>query len=476
MAGGAAPGGLRRVLGPVDATCVVVGAIIGVGIFFTPSRVARVAGSAEIALLAWAVGGLIALCGALTFAELGMRYTNAGGQYEILRDAWGRVVGFLFVFCNATAIQSGAIAIIALICVQNIAVVVQGHAFGSQIEIAIAAALIVMITLANIAGVRWGARLQNLTVAAKLATLAAITCLAIGFSSPVGAAVEVAPASAGAGSSSAAGSVLLLFAAIVPAFFSYGGWQHGLWIGGEIRDAKRNLPRAIIGGVLIVVAAYLLANWAYFQLLGYGGVAQSSALAADAVAKVWPVAGARLAAAAVAVSAFGVLNSQLLSGPRLIFRLAEDGRFLAPLARISPRSGVPMTAILLLGGLGLGVLLFAAAFSDSAIDVVDRLLTGVVFIDAIFFVMTGLALFVLRPRGGGDAVRANLGYPFVPALFVVGELGILCGAYADPATRSAAVIGIGWVVAAAVIYAVFFRGGGRGGGIAGADGESGTSV
>jgi APA family basic amino acid/polyamine antiporter len=455
------PAKLPRLLGSFDATCIVIGAIIGVGIFFTPTRVATLAGSADMALLAWTVGGLIALCGALTFAELGTRYPNAGGQYEILRDAYGPLPAFLFVFCNATAIQAGAIAIIALICAQNISMALTGASITPAGSVTVAVVLILGVTVANAVGVRWGAGIQNLTVICKLATIAVVIALAM---------------LAGAGDSESVGGggvvggrentsfLILLFAAIVPSFFAYGGWQHALWIAGEVREPRRNLPRAIVGGVVVVVAAYVLVNWAYLKLLGYSGVTQSDTLAADAVARVWPAWGRRFTAGAVAISALGVLNAQLLSGPRLVFRMAQDGRFFGQFARVSGNHGTPLAAIALLGGLGLTLLLGAALYTQSAIDAVDQLLTGVVFIDGVFFALTGAALFVLRRRDAPERADKDqapssswLRYPIAAVLFVLGEIGILVGAYADAATRDAAVIGVGWILAAAILFLLFFR-------------------
>lgn len=448
------PHALPRVLGPISAMSVVIGAIIGVGIFFQPSRVARTAGSADMALLAWTVGGVIAMCGALTFAALGARYPNAGGQYEILRDAYGPLPAFLFVFCNATAVQTGAIAIIALICAQNLAIAFAGGELPSRFAVVAAAALIGGVTLANAWGVRWGAGIQNLTVAAKLATLAAVTLVAAAFA-PAAAGPAAVIAAVGGGAAVSSSPLVLLFAAIVPSFFAYGGWQHALWIAGEVREPRRNLPLAIIGGVLIVVVAYLLVNWAYLRLLGYDAVTRSGALAADAIARVWPQSGRRVTAAAVAMSAFGVLNAQLLSGPRLVYRMALDGRFFGSFAHVSERRGTPLPAVLLLGGLGLSLLLLAAAFSTSAFHAIDRLTTGVVFIDGVFFALTGMAIFVLNRRGTMDRMR--LGYPWIPAVFIAGEIGIIFGAYADASTRSAAVIGVGWIFAALLVFVLFFR-------------------
>lgn len=475
-----------RVLGPIDATCVVVGAIIGVGIFFTPSRVAALTGTGGLALLAWGVAGLIALCGALTFAELGARRHGSGAQYQILREAWGPLPAFLFVFCNATAIQAGAAAIIAIICVSNLAAAVGAGAPGAPALLALSGALIALLAAANIVGVRWGARIQNATVFAKVLTLLAITLLAaLAGAAPEGVPAPGAPPAPSPRAGGASGALLGVTAALVPAFFAFGGWQHALWISGEVRDPRRNLPRAIVGGVLLVVLVYLLANWAYLRLLGAPGVAGSAVLAADAADTglrrlgLRPGAGARLVAAAVAVSAFGVLNAQLLSGPRLVFGMARDGRFFAPFARLSARAGTPVAAILLIAGMAVALLgashawelLLAArspAHVPSASNTLDRLLTGAVFIDGVFFALTGAALFRLRRASGTEPGTRDVsspsrpgfrvpGYPVVPIVFIVGQLGVVAGAYLDPAVRGAAVIGMAWIAAAGVLYALRFR-------------------
>ncbi len=445
--------GLRRVMGPFGATCVVIGAIIGVGIFFTPSEVAQLAGSSGMAMLAWGIAGAIALTGALTFAELGGLYPRTGGQYELLRDSYGPLPAFVYVFCNATAIQAGAIAIIAIICVRNLWEAVGTGTPGALQVSAASAMLIVGLASANGMGVKWGSSVQNLTACAKVGTLLVITGIAATADS---ARPALGVMDAQQNSAAGIGIIGLVFAAMIPAMFSFGGWQHALWIGGEIRRPERNVPFAIITGVVTVVVVYLLVNWAYFRLLGYSGVAGSETLAADAVARVWPGYGRKVIAAAVALSACGVLNAQLLSGPRLVYGMALDGRFFSPFARLNARQGTPVLAIALIAGMALILLLLPA--DDDGKDNVDKLLTGVVFVDGVFFALTGYALIILRKKKP-DAVRSVrvLCYPIVPLLFVVGELGILAGAFADPKRRAAAIIGAGWIVGAAICYLLFFR-------------------
>lgn len=429
-----------RILGLFDATCVVIGAIVGVGIFFTPHTMAGLTHSGPLLLLAWVIGGLIALAGALTFAELGGMYSASGAQYEILRDAYGPFPAFLFVFCNATAVQPGAIAIISIICATNM-LVAAGQAAAPGIVLGLALVLIVAITLANVLGVRWGSRIQNVTVVTKLAALVAIGAIAALWGR-----ADVAASTTIPGDFSGTRAVM---AALVPALFAYGGWQQALWISGEVNNPGRNLPRAIVGGVVVVIAVYLLANWAYLRLLGIGGVMSSSALAADAVAVPFPGPGRRAIAAAVAVSALGVLNAQLLSGPRLVYGMARDGRFFAAFARLSPRFATPVAAILLLSVVALVILV---AIRDP--DRIDRhVLTSVMFIDLFFFALTGAAVIVLRRKRPTATRTVRVpGFPFVPVLFVLGECAALIGAYVHPEPRRAATVGAAWIIVAALVY------------------------
>jgi amino acid transporter len=430
-----------RVLGPFSAMAIVIGAIIGIGIFVNPSQVASIAGSQNLALTAWAVGGAIAIFGALTFAELGGVYTRTAGQYEILRDAFGPLFGFVFVFCNATAVQAGAIAIVAFLSAKNLCVAT-GLSADSWIA-PLAAAMIVALTATNVLGVKWGSLAQNTTVISKLMTILLIVILAIVF----GKSSSGPPTTATAPS----GSAWTLFAAAVPTLFAFGGWQQALWVGGEIKNPTRNIPLAIVGGVLVVIAAYLSVNWAYFRLLGYEGVVGSKALAADAASTVWPSAGRRLIAGAVAFSAFGVLNAMLLTGPRLICGLARDGRFFSLFAGIHPRFETPVAAILALGGLGLAMLLIVG------FDRVGHLTTGVVLVDSCGFLATGLALIALR-NTRRDIVwpfRTPL-FPLVPTIFCLGEIGLIYGAWVEEKFRSAAYIGAIWIAAAVAIYWLCF--------------------
>lgn len=433
---------LKRVLGPVSAVSIVVGSIIGVGIFLTPGGVVQATGSGSLAMVAWALGGVIAMLGALCFAELGTMYTRSGGQYAILRDSYGPLGGFLFVFCNATAIQCGVVAIIAVICAKHLGVAMTGLEPDGGSVLIIGTVVVSGLALSNMVGVKYGATVQNVTVFAKVATLIAVGALAL-FAAPAAPAPLESPPTGN--------TMGMLFAGFVGVYFAFGGWQHALWIGGEIKDPRKNVPLAMIGGVGLVIVVYMFANWAYLHLLGDSGVASSGTIAADAVSQVLPSSWVRITALAVALSAMGVLNAQLLSGPRLLFGMARDGKFFKPFALPHKRFQTPVWAIVMISGLGL-VLLWVAGF-----DRVDALLAGVVMIDAVFMGLTGLAVIVLR-RKRPDAERSVRVpfYPVVPVLFVLGILAVIVGTFMG-STSQAALIGAGYIAAAVVCYFVFFR-------------------
>jgi APA family basic amino acid/polyamine antiporter len=436
--------GLRRVLGPASAIAVVVGAIVGAGIFFTPTLVARTAGDAHLAMWTWVTGGIVAMLGALTFAELGGMYPETAGQYEVLRDAFAPWVGFCFVVCNATAIVAAGTAIISIVCAENLAAFAGGVGSPSRVTLM---AVIALFTAAgaNIVGVRWGSAIQNVTVVAKIGALLLIAALAV-FAAPV-----TPPVASQAGAASEHVPVgMRLFAGLVPTLFAYGGWQYALWVGGEVKNPRRNVPLAIVVGVAIVVAVYTVTNWAYLHLLGFDGVAGSSALAADAVSVVWPGAGARMIAAAVALSAFGVLNVQILSGPRLLYGMARDGRFFAVFGLAHRRFATPAFAIAFVTSISALLILWAGKGG------IDKLLTGLVLIDAVFFGLTGAALIVLRrKRPHADRPVRTPFYPVVPILFLLFECLIIYGAFRMGA--AAAWIGVLWIAAACACYAAFFK-------------------
>ena len=433
---------LARVLGLWDATCVVIGAIIGVGIFFTPRDVAHVTGGAGAAMVAWGIGGLVALLGAFTFGELGRLRPLAGGQYHVIRDAYGPAPAFLFVFCNLTAVQAGAVAIISIVCAQNLGVALHGADPSARWVLIVATLMTWTLVGANVIGVRSGARLQDATVIAKLLVLGALVAVAITLDPGV-----ATPRAAAA----APVTFATLFAGVILTMFAYGGGQQALWVAGEVKNAARVLPRALLLGVAVVLVAYLAANWAYLDLLGFAGVQGAKALAADAFTVASPGLGRRLAAGGVAISAYGVLNAQFLTGPRLTWAMARDGQFFSLFGRLSTRFSTPVMAIALLGALA------SALTLGLGLDRTDLLTTGVVVVDAVFFALTGLALPVLRRRL--PAAERGPGWIAASAIaFSVLQLLGITGAVMARDVRLVALSGLAWVGAAGIVWVLFFRG------------------
>lgn len=445
-----------RSLNLFDATCVVIGAIIGVGIFLTPGQVAQQAITPSLTLLAWLCGGMIALCGALTFAELGARYHSNGAQFQVLRDVFGPGLAFIYAICNATAVQAGAMGIIALVCIEHLNVVLQVPSWSPAVRLLLALSLIGLLTVANLAGVKWGAWIQNITVIAKLAALFVVVALGL-FFTPTANGTEPTPSAIVSGP-----SLVGFLAALVPTLFAFGGWQQALWMAGEIKNPQRNMPRAILLGVSVVIAVYLSANFAYLQLLPLEQVKTTKTIAADSVA-VFAWIGERgrwWMATAVLVSALGVLNVQLLSGPRQIQGLANDRLFFAAFGKVAGSTQTPVASILLLGGLACCLLLVAGA------DGLGKLTSGVVFVDSLFFALTGVAMMVLRgrPMERGDKVATaddsvpfrTPWFPVVPGLFVLGIIGVLCGVLLDVKSRGPMMIGGAWVGVTALLYVAYF--------------------
>lgn len=422
----------------------MIGAIVGVGIFFNPGKVAALCETPQFALWTWVIAGGLALCGALAFAELGRRFGASGAQYQVIKTAWGRLPAFVFVFCNATAVQAGAIGVIAIICTRNLAVAL-GTEFTQFQELELACGLIIAVTGANVLGVKWGSRIQSVSVVCKIAALVCVIGLAMWMSSRQQLSMGPQPTRPVDSLPGWMGVV----AGLVPAFFAYGGWQHALWIAGEVREPRRNLPRAILIGVAIVVAVYVGANWAYLALLGHAEVAASKTLAADAISKGFGDSGRRWIAGAITVSAFGVLNAQLLSGPRLIYAMAKEGQFFEFFGRLGGPKLTPVAAIVTLGAAGMGLLLAVG------MDRADKLTVGVVFIDGVFFALTAAALLKPSFNIAGDTPLPLA--RIAAAIFVIGELGVVAGAYMDAGTRNAAWIGLIWMAAAALLFMTMFR-------------------
>jgi APA family basic amino acid/polyamine antiporter len=430
----------KRALGPFDATMVVIGGIVGSGIFINPYLVARTLNTPALVLGAWIAGGAIALAGAFAYAELGQRLPKAGGQYVYLSEAWHPVVGFLYGWALLFMIETGAMAAVAMAFAQY-ALRLTGQTDSLVMVIAITA--IVLLSVINYLGVTPGSRVNNIFVTLKIAALGVIILLALwGPSSPE----WLTTGRAGASSIGTTGTALAFGAALIPILFAYGGWQNANYVAEEMRDAKRHLPRALILGTVIVVIIYLLANVAYLRTLGLTGLAATETPAADAAAKWLGANGARFVAAAIAISTFGFLDLAILAPTRVYYAMAKDGAFLPSVAKLHPRFQTPGNAIILQSVWAI-VLLFTGKYGD--------LLNTVVFADWIFFGSTVAGLFMLRKRMGAPEGFRTPGYPWLPGFFVLVAVVVVYSVVREAPLRAA--VGAGLLLAGVPVFYLFKR-------------------
>ncbi len=423
----------------------VVGGIIGSGVFLGPEVVAARVGSAGLTLTAWIAGGVIALVGALSFGELGARRPRAGGGYVYLREAFGPLPAFLYGWALLLVIATGATAAVA-VTFASYTVPLLGWPATATLPLAIGA--IVLLSAVNYVGVKPAAVTQNVFTILKLAALAALIAAAL-FSPPSTALYRPLPSSTAPAGAWQVG--IALGAALVPVLFAYGGWQQTNFIAEELIAPERDLPRALVLGVAGVVTVYLLANVAYLRVLGAGGLAASTAPAADVMGRVLGPAGRRLISAGIAISTFGFLNLVILVTPRVFQAMAADGVFLKRLATLHPTYRTPT-----------GAIVFMAAWSIllALSGTYAQLLDYVVFGDWIFFGLTVATLFIYRARDatplpgphrlageGGFRVPA---YPWTPALFVLAAAYVVASSImANPKN---ALIGTGLLALGVPVY------------------------
>jgi APA family basic amino acid/polyamine antiporter len=405
---------LARKLGPLDATMIVVSGIIGSGIFTTPYLVAQDVETPFLILAVWVLGGAIALCGAFVFAELGTVLPRAGGQYAFFREAFHPLVGFLHGWSLLLIIQSGATAAVSLACGAYL-VQLTGlpPGWGKPIAIALLLALVAL----HASGIKPGAIVINVITIGKTLAIAALVLGAFFIAGRSGLTFDplVPPRLHGPGLISA------LFAGLVPAMFTYGGWQNSNFVVEEMRDPERNLPRAILLGVAIVIVVYLASNFAYVHVLSAPVLAATQTPAADLARQVLGPRGADALSVLVVISTFGFLNLALMTAPRVYYAMARDGLFFETVARVSPKSHVPVAAIATQGVL-------AALFTVG--NAYDRLVGYAVFADWIFFALAGLALIVFR-RTRPDAARPYRAplYPVLPLVFTLAGAGIVANMF-----------------------------------------------
>jgi APA family basic amino acid/polyamine antiporter len=431
----------RRALGPFDATMVVVGGIVGSGIFILPSVVAQRLPTPALVLFAWAAGGAIALAGAFAFAELATLFPRAGGEYTYLREAYPPVVAFLFGWASLVMIQGGGLAAVAITFAQYAMRLLSLETGSAPIWAAVAIAIVAFV---NYVGVKPGSRLLNVLVILKIAALAAL--IGGGFLLPHSA----PPPPPAAGPEPPSAGIAAFGGALVPILFAYGGWQSVNLIAEETRDPRRTLPRALVAGTAIVVFIYLAANVVYLRILTRPGLAATPTPAADAARLLFGPGADRLIAASIAISAFGFLDLTLLAQTRIYYAMGRDGLFFESLARIHPRFQTPALAILLQAVWGI-VLVLTGTYAE--------LVDSVVFGDWIFFGLTVLGVFLFRRRipleSRDEGAFRTPGYPWFPALFLAAAaLAVVSAIRTNPA-RS--LVGTGLLAAGVPIYLFFAR-------------------
>jgi APA family basic amino acid/polyamine antiporter len=429
--------GYRRELSLADVTLLVVGCIIGAGIFFTPQGVAASAASDGAILAVWGLGGLAALAGALVLAELAALFPRAGGMYVFLRATYGPLPAFLQGWAITLIIAPGALAVVATVFASHLLELLP--ALRPLRAEGLASAVLVLLTLVNVAGVRWGSATQGVFSLGKLGALLLLIGAGLAFPGPRAAAPERPEMSLGPGG--AAG----LAAALVPILFTYGGWQNATFVAGEVRRPQRTVPLAMLIGTLIVIAVYVLVNAAYLRVLEPAAIAGEKLFASRAAELALGPRGALLVRVGILLSTFGFCAAALLANPRVTQAMSADGAFLRPFAALHPRYRTPHVAILATGAWSLA-LLWAADPGE--------LLNSIVFADALFFALCGAAVPILRRRmpDAPRAYRCPL-HPWVPLAFAAVEIVVLAASIAGAGARSN-LLGAGVLAAGALAYAL----------------------
>lgn len=433
----------RTELSAFDIGCVVVGGIVGVGIFFTPHGVALAVDTPGQVLLAWGLGGVLAVLGALVFAELSQRVPGHGGVFRYLEAAFGRTVAFLYGWANWLVIQSGAYGVIALVLVDHLErVMLPATPWSADAKVAAAVAVMLVFPAVNVLGLRTGKRVQNALIVLKVLALGCLVALA--WFAPARPPEALPPPS---GRSLPA----MLASAILPVLFATGGWQQGSFVAGAARS-PRSVAFGILGGVLVVVALYTTVNLAYLDLLGFTGAREHSAIGAAAAEVAIGARGGQVLAAMVVLSAAGILNTICMAPPYVLYTMAQHGCFPAPFGRLHPRFGTPVLGVLTQGLWAVVLLLLVhlanrACGGTNTTDVLGFVCDGVVFADWLFYGLAALALLRLRRRGAPVA-GAMPGNGLVALLFALGALAVTCGAIAvQPAASAtgAALVALGLI-------------------------------
>jgi amino acid transporter len=402
---------LPRTVGLFSAVLVLIGITIGSGIFRVPGRVAGLVGSPGMVLVAWVLGGVLALLGALTLAELAAMYPRSGGVFTYIEEGLGPMPAFLFGWSQLAVIRAAALGAIATIFAEYFSHFVPLS--SAQVHY-VAAGLIFGVGVLNYVGVKKAAAVTGVATAVKYGALLALVILS--FTAPTRSTANFTPLWAGGLGISA------LATAMVSVMWAYDGWADLSYMSGEIKDPARNMPRALIIGTLAIIAIYLLVNLAYMYLVPLPEMAQSPLIAATAVERIplLGAAGAGLVSAVVMISTFSSVNGTMLASPRIFFGMADRGLFFPIIARVSPRFQSPSTAIFLCTALGVIYVLF-----NDFQQLADKFVLGI----WPFYILAVLSVFVIRRRSP-ELPRPYrvIGYPLVPVIFLVSAVGMILNA------------------------------------------------
>jgi APA family basic amino acid/polyamine antiporter len=423
---------LARDLGVSQATAVVVGTIIGSGIFLVPAEMMQAVGSAKLVYLAWIVGGLLSFFGALTYAELGAMKPQAGGEYVYVRDGYGPLAGFLYAWTWFLIAKPASIATVTTGLVRILGTF-PVFAFFSNLLISrpfpvsygqvFAIAATILISLLNYVGIKKAGEFQLVFTVLKVATILGIVLL--GFSYAAGSWSHFAGAYSGAKS-----GIVGFMAALVAALWAYDGWNDLNMVAGEIRQPERNIPIALIAGVATVGALYMLVNAAVQFVLPADAIAASPRPASDAIGLIWGTVGAGLVSAAMAVSMLVTLNGTIMSGARVPFAVARDRYFFSALAEVHPRFHTTSVAIVVQAALAILLLLLGGSFR--------QLFSLAIFAEWLFYMIAGSTVFIFRRRNPQASRPYRVwGYPVVPALFVLASALLLYYTFTDNLRNSA---------------------------------------
>jgi amino acid transporter len=446
---------LRRVLGLAGAISIVIGTIIGSGIFLVPKTAMQKVGSPDWVFFVWIFGGLLSLAGALSYAELSAAMPEAGGEYVYLRAAYGPFWGFVYGWTQFWVAKSGSIATLATAFFYYLAQLIPSldrviftlglplGPGGGPLEIQqgqiLAMGVILALAAVNYAGVEASGRLQILVTALKVALIGGI--VAVGLFSGKGEAANFSTSVA------APGGLGGFFAALVAILWAYDGWNNVSMVSSEIRDPQRNLPRALILGTLAVVAVYLASNAAYFYVLSAEEVATTDRVAATMMQKVFGPGGASAVSVAAMISIFAALNGSILSGARVPYAMARDGLFFTPLGKVHPERRTPGNSIIWLC-IWAAILVLSGRY--------DQLFTYVIFASWILYGMTAAAVVVLRRKQPSlPRPYRTLGYPVVPVVFVLVSALLIFFTLRDSPRES--VMGLTLIAAGAPFYVSWRR-------------------